>query len=117
MLEEFGRFLIEKQSVHKNAVSWYLRWVSGCFNFFKLDFKETLSDKQKHEFLVQFGKNHEDWQVKQAQDALRLFKYFQVTKNLCHEDQKQLSANWLTIENAAMEGVQQYLSYLAVENF
>ncbi len=101
MLEEFRRFLVAKNMVHKNAVSWYIRWVSGCFEFYNLDFKEALSEKQNQEFLIHFGKNHEDWQVKQAQDALRLFKFFQGSKDFNQNDRKQLNANWLEIEETA----------------
>jgi predicted dithiol-disulfide oxidoreductase (DUF899 family) len=98
MLEGFRKFLVEKKLVHKNAVSWYCRWISSCFESYNLDFREVLSEKQNQEFLIQFGKNHEDWQVKQAQDALRLFKYFQATKDFIPKDQKQDNVNWLTIE-------------------
>jgi integron integrase len=103
MLEGFRKFLVEKKLVHKNAVSWYCRWISSCFESYNLDFREVLSEKQNQEFLIQFGKNHEDWQVKQAQDALRLFKYFQATKDFIPKDQKQDNVNWLTIEKTASD--------------
>ncbi|HAE40090.1 MAG TPA: integron integrase [Candidatus Riflebacteria bacterium] len=101
MLEDFQRFLVEKKSVHEKAVPWYLRWVSSCFEFSNLDYAETLSDKQSQEFFVQFARNHEEWQVRQAKEALRLFKYFQATTDRTGSARRQSSPEWKALEEDA----------------
>ncbi len=98
MLEDFRRFLAEKKSVHEKAVPWFLRWVSSCFEFHNLDYAETLSDKQSQEFFVQFAKNHEEWQVRQAKEALRLFKYFQATTDRTESHCNKIYPEWKELE-------------------
>lgn len=101
MLEDFRRFLAEKKSVHEKAIPWYLRWVSSCFEFYNLDYTETLTDKQNQEFFVQFARNHEEWQVRQAKDALRLFNYFQGTTDRTDNASRQNNLEWQTLEESA----------------
>lgn len=49
-----------------------MRWVSSCYAFVNQSISEALTQTQKQDFLKHFAKNHEDWQVKQAEAALRL---------------------------------------------
>lgn len=37
---------------------------------------QAITNGQKSQFLKHFSKNHEDWQVNQADNALRLYSYF-----------------------------------------
>ena len=76
MLEEFRRFIINKKTVHDKSVPYFLRWIECCYNFCNASFEERISDNQKLDFLTDFARNHEDWQVKQAEEALKLYKYF-----------------------------------------
>ncbi|NCB40954.1 MAG: hypothetical protein EOM80_19535 [Erysipelotrichia bacterium] len=81
---------------------WYLRWVSSCFEFHNLDYAETLSDKQNQEFFVRFAKNHEEWQVRQAKEALRLFKYFQATADRADNYCRKSNPEWKELEENAV---------------
>ncbi len=76
MLEEFRKFIINKKTVHDKSVPYFLRWIEYCYNFCDAPFEEQISEKQRLEFLTHFARNHEDWQVQQAEEALKLYKYF-----------------------------------------
>lgn len=75
-----------------------------CFEFSNLSLTESISEKHKNDFLTQFAHNHEDWQVNQAKDALRLFEYFKksITGN---EEEPDLNHHkeWKEIEDRARE--------------
>ena len=76
ILENFRNFLVSKTNVKEISAPYYLRWISSCYTFCNLECPKTIPDQQKQEFLKEFARKHEDWQVKQAEEALRLFEYF-----------------------------------------
>jgi len=75
-LTGFQRYLESKSAVNKKNVPYYARWVSSCYTFVKQPLSDVLTPDRKQDFLKQFAKNHEDWQVKQAEAALRLYDYY-----------------------------------------
>lgn len=58
------------------GVPYYIKWVSECSNFLREPIQNIISTDRKQRFLKELSKNHEDWQVKQADYALRLYNFF-----------------------------------------
>ncbi len=54
----------------------YIKWVSNCYSFLNIPFTTRINSDQKKQFLSHMAKTHEDWQVKQAGTALRLYDFF-----------------------------------------
>jgi len=75
-LNEFQSYLVSKSAVNEKNVSYYVRWVSSCYAFTNQPLSDVLTQVQKQEFLKHFAKTHENWQVKQAEAALRLYDYY-----------------------------------------
>jgi len=76
MLKAYEAFLLQKGTVKSQYIPFYLKWVSECYIFLNEHPQTRLSLEQKRRFLSQMAKRHEDWQVKQADTALRLYDYF-----------------------------------------
>jgi integron integrase len=76
MLNEFKTFLKQKGSIKPQYVPFYVKWVADCYAFLDSPPTARLRSEAKKEFLSQIAKNHEDWQVRQADAALRLYDYF-----------------------------------------
>ena len=76
MLEPFKQFLSLKGRVQSKYLPFYLRWVTDCYRFLEIPLSQFITNDQKSQFLKQLGKSHEDWQVNQADHALRLYSYF-----------------------------------------
>jgi len=76
MFEAFKQFLLHKGSIKPQYVPFYLKWVSECYNFLNIIPATRINGDQKKEFLTHLSKRHEDWQVNQADTALRLYDYF-----------------------------------------
>ncbi len=72
MLKEYERFLTEKRTVRAQYIHFYLKWVSDCYALLNEPLFRRLGIEQKNQFLSHISKRHEDWQVKQADTALRL---------------------------------------------
>jgi integrase len=81
MLRNYEAFLTKKGTVKTQYVPYYLKWVSDCYGFLNEPLSNRLSIEQKKQFLLNMAKRHEDWQVKQADTALRLYDYF-LSKNI-----------------------------------
>jgi len=76
MLRDYEVFLTKKGPVKTQYIPYYLNWVSDCYGFLNQPLSNRLSGEQKKQFLSDMAKQHEDWQVKQADTALRLYDYF-----------------------------------------
>ncbi len=63
----------------------YIKWVSNCYSFLNIPSTTRINIDQKKQFLSHMAKTHEDWQVKQADTALRLYDFFlsKGLKTLC----------------------------------
>jgi hypothetical protein len=76
MLSGFKDYLLQKAVVKEKYVPFYIRWISDCYSFINQSDSQVLNLEQKQHFLKHLSKTHEDWQVKQADNALRLYSYF-----------------------------------------
>jgi hypothetical protein len=82
MLESFKNFLSSKSKVNDKYLPFYLRWVTEGYCFLDIPLSEAITNDQKSQFLKYLSKNHEDWQVNQADNSLRLYSYFLSSQHL-----------------------------------
>jgi len=71
MLNKFKHFLISEKAVKAHYVPYYLKWVGNCYGFLNINDSVLIGSDQKNRFLSQMAQGHEDWQLKQAEAALR----------------------------------------------
>ena len=76
MLNNYRSFLLSKRTIKPNYIPYYVKWVGDCYSFLNIPDSVRISGDQKNQFLSHMAKSHEDWQVKQADAALRLYDYF-----------------------------------------
>ena len=76
MLRAFESFLTKKGTIKTQYLPFYLKWVSDCYAFLNEPLPNRLGGEQRKQFLTHMVKRHEEWQVKQADTALRLYDYF-----------------------------------------
>jgi len=76
MLDLFHQFLVKNGQIKERNLPYYLKWVSECYAYLNEPIEHKIASEQKHQFLTHLSTNHEDWQVKQADHALRLYHFF-----------------------------------------
>jgi integron integrase len=76
MLDRFQKYLLGNTHVNSKYIPFYLKWVSEGYAFNDIPIEHRITSDQKQQFLTHLAKTHEDWQVKQADYALRLYHYF-----------------------------------------
>ena len=66
----------KKGKINDKYLPFYLKWITECFRFLDIPLSQSITNEQKSQFLKYLSKNHEDWQVNQADNALRFYSYF-----------------------------------------
>ncbi len=107
MLESFKNFLSSKGKVNDKYLPYYLKWVTEGLRFLDIPLSQTITNDQKSQFLKYLSKNHEDWQVNQADNALRLYSYFLSSQ---HSDKpggipETLINDWKAVEEKTIEAI------------
>jgi hypothetical protein len=75
ILPEFENFLISRQLVPKKNVTFYAIWVGKFLSF--LDLNRNINEKSTLLIFIEQLKNQgnvKDWQLKQAEAAVKLYK-------------------------------------------
>ncbi|MEA1958136.1 MAG: integron integrase [Chloroflexota bacterium] len=105
MLNKFEKFLISTHSVKPKYISYYIKWVSDFYMFAGQDVTLPVSNALKKNFLAHVAESHEEWQVGQADSALRLYDYYlsKVMKkgSICVDGQ----AEWAIFEDKLREAL------------
>ena len=76
MLDRFQGFLIDNAHVNHKYIPYYLKWITECYSFHNISLEQRITSDHKQQFFAHLSKTYEDWQVKQADYALRLYNYF-----------------------------------------
>ena len=76
MLNEFQQVLATDKSLNSKHIPHYIRWIKDCYSYFRLPPTERLALEQTHLYLSHLENIRENWQVRQAEQALRRFDFF-----------------------------------------
>ena len=76
MIAQFKRYLTENARIRDKYVPYYLKWIAECHAYLNIPHGQTISAGGKQQFLHYMSKTHRDWQVKQADYAIRLYSFF-----------------------------------------
>jgi integron integrase len=76
LFKDFQDFLARKQHVPEKRLPYYLRWVSRFHEFCSHQNIDGNGRDALALYVHDLAKNHEDWQVQQAKEAVRLYRYF-----------------------------------------
>lgn len=98
MIAAFKEYLLHSGSIKSQYVPFYLKWVSLCYEFVEAAPSSRLTSEQKKSFLVHMAKRHEDWQVKQANTALRLYDYFVSRETRTTRKNESVGNEWKSLE-------------------
>ena len=96
---DFKSYLLKKAVIKEKYVPFYLKWISECYTFLNQPDSHILSPEEKRKFLKHLSKTHEDWQIKQADNALRIYSYFLATQQTDAAKTSPLGKNeWPALE-------------------
>ncbi len=103
---DLSDFLINQGQVPEDKTVHCLRWISIYNNFIK-----HYPLKSDNDFFVFLSEKHQDWQIKQAEKAINLFKFYKKT----NDKENTLNNNssiWIGVERKIAESCKiQFKSY------
>ncbi len=103
-MDNFKEFLQQKNTIKSQYIPFYVKWVSECYSFLNISNENHISNTQKQQFLSHMESRYEDWQVKQADTALRLYNYFLSHKSKSFSQEPAGSpSEWNTLEEKMRE--------------
>ncbi len=109
---DFNDFLVLKCGVRKDYVKYYIFWLSEYVKYCNENLLEMKAEHTK-QFLGKLSLRYEEWQVKQADDTLRYYFYFQSMKNsFANHAAGSYSEDWLRLYNETKNVLRlKHLSY------
>ncbi len=79
-MQAFKTYLLARRMASPKAVDFYLHWVRQLHRYSHKSVGDFLSRQEIESYLKHLSKKHEQWQVDQAAQAIKLYQFF-VTRN------------------------------------
>lgn len=100
----FQHFLQTHKQYSSNTIPYMVKRVFDCYHFLDLPQEEPLNPEHKNRYLAHLSKSHEDWQVKQADTAIRLYQFF-LAKQKTPQPGKEIPEAWSELEAKMSEAL------------
>ena len=72
MFDRFQDYLNMRKSVAPKQIPYYVKWVKDCYAVLACPAETVLTQEQRTSYLERVRSSKEDWQIKQAEQALLL---------------------------------------------
>jgi hypothetical protein len=73
---DFKIYLLNTAKVKNGILPYYLKRINAVLSFYKKEFGEGISNEEKNSFLNNLSNTLEEWQVNQADYAIRLYNFY-----------------------------------------
>jgi len=75
-MEQFKSYLISSKLADEKKAGFYVSWVTSFYRYCNRSLDDSITTEDIERYLKRLSKNREDWQVKQASEAIKLFLFF-----------------------------------------
>ena len=97
-MEQFKTYLLSRNLTDEKKAGFYLSWVTRLYEFCNKKPEDTVTTEEAERYLKYLSKSKEDWQVKQASEAINLYQYFKTRKNPTqHKDSPAVDVQWKSV--------------------
>ena len=97
-MEQFKSYLITSKLTDEKKAAFYISWVTRFFGFCNKTQEDSVTREEIERFLKYLSRNREDWQVKQASEAIQLYQYYKERKKTEKtRTSMELNAQWKLI--------------------
>jgi hypothetical protein len=106
IFQSFSDYLARTVRAKEKYIPYYLKWVGDCYTHFNRDPGQTIEAREREEFLKILAKHHEDWQVDQAEYALKLYQFFLAkARETPSAERLAVPEAWNTLEDRVREAL------------
>jgi len=96
-MKEFTKFL-KSTYMQGRYIPYYIRWIKKCYSYLNLSITEKIHNYQKDQFLKYLSTRHEDWQIRQADYAIKLYQYYLSQKEKKSVLKEDVFKEWIWFE-------------------
>jgi integron integrase len=97
-MEQFKSYLITSKLTDEKKAGFYLSWITRFFEFCNKNPEDSVTQEEIERFLRYLSRNREDWQVKQASEAIQPYQYYKERKKTEKiKESLELNAQWKLI--------------------
>ena len=75
-MDKCKSFLLSRRITNEKNADFYIFWVSLSYDFCKKHPEDRIKTEDIERYLKHLSKSREEWQVKQASEAIRLYDFF-----------------------------------------
>jgi integron integrase len=76
MIEKFAAYLRDVHRIQERLTPYYLKWVKESYSHTKTPLKVPIKEAAKDVYLAYSANRREDWQIRQADESIRLYTHF-----------------------------------------
>ncbi len=118
MLEKYKLYLKKEVKIDEKYIPYYLKWVGDCISFLKKEKEKRISNEEKQSFLLHLSERYEDWQVKQADYAIKLYNHLLLKKQNEKKTQERQKSEWDRVEAKTRKALRlKHLSYRTEQTY
>jgi Phage integrase, N-terminal SAM-like domain len=120
LFKDFQDFLVRSQHLPEKRIPFDLRWVSRFHEFCSRQHLDGMGKEAIASYLQDLAKDHEDWQVQQAKEAVRLYRYFKALPEPNRTEQPQTNgqAAWQPVEDEIVRALRlRHRSYRTEQSY
>jgi len=92
-MDSYKQYLTSNKIVAEKKIPYYLVWVSKFLDKMEKTEEDPVTDQDINSFVNQLKKKSEDWQVKQAREAVQLYRYYLNKKSNGKPDEKGIDCD------------------------
>jgi len=96
-MKKFQKFLTAN-NIQSKYIPYYINWIKKCYSYLKLSVSHKINNHQKDQFLDYLSTQYEDWQVRQADYAIKLYQYYLSQKENKAMPKKETQEEWTWFE-------------------
>ena len=120
LFKDFQDFLVRSQHLSEKRIPFYLRWIIRFHEFCSRQHLDGMGKEEIASYLQDLARNHEDWQVQQAKEAVRLYRYFRGLPEPNRTEQPQANgrAAWQAVEDKIVRALRlRHRSYRTEQSY
>ncbi len=76
MIKKYAAYLKEVHRMQDRMIPYYLKWIKNAYTHSQTSLKIPITEDSKNAYLQHASNVYEDWQLKQADESIRLYTYF-----------------------------------------
>jgi len=96
-MKKFQDFLAIN-NIQSKYIPYYINWVKKCYSYLKFSVSQKINNNQKNQFLNYLSTKYENWQVRQADYAIKLYQYYLSQKENKTVPKKESQEEWIWFE-------------------